>query len=134
MGNRAMISFKEDGQDKKFAPSIYLHWNGGRDSVEAFLEASQTLGIRGNDATYCIGRMAQVIGNWLGGTLSMGVGCYRNYDTEWLDNGVYWVKDWEIVERELPSFFEDGEFIEQRDYDHKELVKDILEANKGINW
>ena len=42
MGNRAMISFKEDGQDKQLAPSIYLHWNGGRDSVEAFLEASQT--------------------------------------------------------------------------------------------
>ena len=134
MGNRAMISFKEDGQEKEFAPSIYLHWNGGRDSVEAFLEASQTLGIRGNDGSYCIGRMAQVIGNWMGGHLSMGVGCYRQYDTEWLDNGVYWINDFKIVERELPSFFEDGEFIEQKDYDHKELVKDILEANKGINW
>ena len=49
MGNRAIISYREDGQDKQLAPSIYLHWNGGRDSVEAFLEASQTLGIRGND-------------------------------------------------------------------------------------
>jgi len=134
MGNRAMISFKEDGQDKQLAPSIYLHWQGGRDSVEAFLAASQTLGIRGNDATYCIGRMAQVIGNALGGTLSLGVGCYGNFGTEWLDHGVYWIKDWEIVDRELPSFFEDGEFKEQRDYDHKQLVEEILEANKGIGW
>ena len=70
MGNRALISFKEENQDKKLAPSIYLHWQGGRDSVEAFLAASQTLGIRGNDATYCIGRMTQVIGNALGGTRS----------------------------------------------------------------
>ena len=134
MGNRAMISFKEDRQEKEFAPSIYLHWNGGRDSVEAFLEASQTLGIRGNDGSYCIGRMAQVIGNWMGGHLSMGVSCYSQYDTEWLDNGVYWIKDFEIVERELPSFFEDGEFIEQKTHDHDELVKEILEANKGIKW
>jgi len=134
MGNRAMISYREDGQDKQLAPSIYLHWNGGRDSVEAFLEASQTLGIRGNDGSYCIGRMAQVIGNWMGGTLSMGVGCYGNYAVEFLDHGVYWIKDWEIVERELPSFYEDGEFIEQKTHDHEILVKEILEANKGIKW
>lgn len=31
MGNRAIITNKE----KKVA--VYLHWNGGRDSVEAFL-------------------------------------------------------------------------------------------------
>ena len=61
MGNRALISFKEENQDKKLAPSIYLHWQGGRDSVEAFLEASQILGIRGNDGTYCIGRINIVL-------------------------------------------------------------------------
>ena len=129
MGNRAMISYREHGQDKQLAPSIYLHWNGGRDSVEAFLEASQTLGIRGYDGNYCIGRMAQVIGNWMGGTLSMGVGCYGNYAVEFLDHGVYWIKDWEIVVRENGLY--EGE---QRAYNHEELVKEILEANKGIDW
>ena len=121
MGNRALISFKEENQDKKLAPSIYLHWQGGRDSVEAFLEASQTLGIRGNDATYCIGRMTQVIGNALGGTLSLGVGCYG-------------IKDWKIIERELPSFYDEEEFIEQREYDHDEFVKEILQANESISF
>ena len=31
MGNRAIIKAK--GNDNK---AVYLHWNGGRDSVEAF--------------------------------------------------------------------------------------------------
>ena len=134
MGNRALISFKEENQDKKLAPSIYLHWQGGRDSVEAFLEASQILGIRGNDGTYCIGRMTQVIGNALGGTLSLGVGCYGNFGTEWLDHGVYWIKDWKIIDRELPSFYDEEEFIEQREYDHDEFVKEILQANESISF
>ena len=33
MGNRAVISFSTSPA----APSIYLHWNGGRASVEGFL-------------------------------------------------------------------------------------------------
>jgi hypothetical protein len=32
MGNRAVIT------DNKQRIGIYLHWNGGRDSVEAFLK------------------------------------------------------------------------------------------------
>ena len=33
MGNRAVLEFK----DQSNQPNIYLHWNGGRASVEAFL-------------------------------------------------------------------------------------------------
>jgi len=38
MGNRCLIAFKEKESTKKKedVPCIYLHWNGGRDSVEAF--------------------------------------------------------------------------------------------------
>ena len=36
MGNRAVITTKENMYNNGVA--IYLHWNGGRDSVEAFLE------------------------------------------------------------------------------------------------
>lgn len=43
MGNRAVITF---GQDVN-SPCIYLHWNGGRASVEAFLLAARHLGLRG---------------------------------------------------------------------------------------
>jgi len=41
MGNRAVISFCTG----KSAPSIYLHWNGSRPSVEAFLKAARHLGL-----------------------------------------------------------------------------------------
>lgn len=40
MGNRAVISFDTN----KSSPCIYLHWNGGRASVEAFLAACMDLG------------------------------------------------------------------------------------------
>ena len=40
MGNRAVISFKDEYYKKEDSPSIYLHWQGGRDSVEAFRDAT----------------------------------------------------------------------------------------------
>ena len=42
MGNRAVLTFSTAGH----APAIYLHWNGGRASVEGFLSAARQLGLR----------------------------------------------------------------------------------------
>jgi len=42
MGNRAVITFATYTN----APAIYLHWNGGRASVEGFLSAARQLGLR----------------------------------------------------------------------------------------
>ena len=126
MGNRAVIAFKcQKGYiiSKEMSPAIYLHWNGGRDSVEAFLEAGKKLGVRGKDPTYCIARLTQIIGNWLGGGLGVGAGCYGNLDGDNGDNGVYWIYDWEIVKREFaPS-------TEQMVHNKKEMVGDVLAAN-----
>ena len=36
MGNRAVITTKENMDNNGIG--IYLHWNGGRDSVRAFLK------------------------------------------------------------------------------------------------
>ena len=44
MGNRAVIT--TEGRDL----SLYLHWNGGRDSVEAFLRYCDLRGFRAPDA------------------------------------------------------------------------------------
>ena len=127
MGNRAVISFKDEYYKEEDSPSIYLHWQGGRDSVEAFLDASKRLGIRGNDSTYCMARMTQIISNWLGGgQTGIGIGCYSNLDTNNGDNGTYWIKNFEIVGRE----FFNGE--EQREHDHEEFVQSILKANEPI--
>ena len=87
MGNRAVIATSE----KLSAPAIYLHWNGGKESVLAFLEVAQKLGVRDPvaDDSYFLARLGQIIGNFFGGTLSVGVGILRQLDCENFDNGTY---------------------------------------------
>ena len=126
MGNRAVITIKEDNVPKEDWNSLYLHWNGGRDSVEPFLHVAKLYDIRcQEDSSYAIARLSQLIGNTLGGTLSLGVGAYKCLDTT-SDNGVYVVEDWKIVEREN----HDG--YEQDEHDFDEMVKDIRSANDGV--
>ena len=89
MGNRAVIAFGTK-QTAKFG--IYLHWNGGRDSVEAFLDAARHLmKSRGPDRTYGPARLVQVIGNFMGGCLSVGLGSLDDLDCDNGDNGTYYV-------------------------------------------
>lgn len=101
MGNRAIIT------DKDRAVALYLHWNGGRDSVEAFVEYCRLKRYRapGQDTSYAFARLAQVIGNFFGGTCSVGVMPYTNdEDMACLgdDNGVYVLDGWEITDRVYP--------------------------------
>ena len=131
MGNRCLIAFKEKESKKKKeeVPCIYLHWNGGRDSVEAFLDASKRLGVRTNDQFYGMARMTQIISNYLGGTLSIGVSNVGDWDLGFLDNGVYWVDGLEIYDR---TDTYDG-FEEQKEYDHEEMVQDIIARNSFVH-
>ena len=69
MGNRAVIHFQGS------SVGMYVHWNGGRDTIEPMLEVAKEYGLR--DADYGLARLAQMFGNFMGGTLSMGV--YRKY-------------------------------------------------------
>ena len=57
MGNRAVITNKA----KNFG--IYVHWNGGRDSIEGFLEAARRLKYRTpeEDASYAFARLTGAI-------------------------------------------------------------------------
>ena len=48
MGNRAVITKDRD----LYGIGVYLHWNGGRDSVEAFLAYCDLKRYRGNDSEY----------------------------------------------------------------------------------
>ena len=126
MGNRAVITIKEKDVPQEDWNSLYLHWNGGRDSVEPFLHVAKMYGIRcNNDSSYAIARLSQLIGNTLGGTLSLGVGAYKCLDTT-SDNGVYVVEDWEIVDR----LNHDG--YEQSEYNFDEFVAEIRSMNDGV--
>lgn len=120
MGNRAVITTRENFDNN--GVGVYLHWNGGRDSVEAFLKYMRLRGFRApSDDCYGWARLCQVIGNYLGGGLSIGVDTVNHLDMDNWDNGVYIIDDWDIVGRE----FFDG--AEQDTYDIDEMVIDIDE-------
>ena len=114
MGNRAVITTKQ----KEIG--VYLHYNGGRDSVEAFLTYCKLKGYRcPEDDNYGWARLCQVIGNFFGGECSVGIDLYDNLDTDNGDNGVYIIENWEIVGRE----FYEGE--EQNTYNLDEALEEI---------
>ena len=128
MGNRAVIAFDDERKDKEDCPAIYLHWNGSEYSVDAFLKTAKEFGIRGNDAHYCIARLTQVIGNAIGGTLSLGVGRYGDFGHPG-DNGVYWIKNWEVVKRDN-DYYEDEYKNQNYKTWHEDAYNETLEANK----
>lgn len=107
MGNRAVIT--TEAKDL----GVYLHWNGGRASVEAFLLYCKLKGYRcpENDC-YGWARLCQVISNFFGGGLSVGIDKYEKLDTDNGDNGVYIIKDWQIVGKEFGELEElDTEYM-----------------------
>ncbi len=125
MGNRAVIAF----EDKPTAVGLYLHWNGGRDSVEPILAACKELGIRapGSDPAYAMARLAQVVGNYFGGVLSLGINTLDKLDCDNGDNGVYILgENWEIVSRKHYK----GD--EQKGHDFDEMKAEILKANQAV--
>jgi len=112
MGNRAVITTAPYGANKV---GIYVHWNGGRASVEGFLRAAKELGYRtpGGDPSYAFARLAQAIGLYFGAAddCSVGVNRVGDLDTDNSDNGTYLIgKDWEIVGR---KFFDGREEIDE---------------------
>lgn len=117
MGNRAVITTKS----KRIG--VYLHWNGGRDSVEAFLKYCELQGFRWpEDDCYGWARLCQIISNYFDGSLSIGIDEYNKLDTNNGDNGVYIIEKWQIVERLYHNY------PEQYEYDLKKMLKKIDES------
>jgi len=101
MGNRGTVVFT-DGEDR-FSPAIYLHWNGGPESVLAFLDELDRRGVRA-DQDYEAARFIVLVGQFFDhekiSTLSLGVVNGPASDsledlakihTDLGDNGVYLV-------------------------------------------
>lgn len=89
MGNRAVLTFSTS----KTAPAIYLHWNGGRASVEGFLDAARALGLRhATNPTATMDRLAGMLARHFFGT-DVGMTVYREEfgrtDADNYDNGTY---------------------------------------------
>ncbi len=121
MGNRAVIQFGLS----EHAVGIYLHWNGGIESVRAFLDAARERKVSG-DGCYQVARLAQIIGNFFGGTQSLGVATVDRLDCDNGDNGTFIVVGWHIVGvKHRPQ-------IEETVFDwayYAEVLKNVLEAN-----
>ena len=108
MGDRAVITT----EDKDLG--LYLHWDGERRFVDAFLAYCKAMDYRPpEDDDYGWARLTQtvmncgdlmklcqVISNWFGADgLSIGLNKYSELDTKNGDNGVYIISDWKIVKR-----------------------------------
>ena len=124
MGNRAVITTsKATDVSQATDIGIYLHWNGGRDSVEAFLKYCELKGYRPpSQDNYGWARLCQVISNFFGGSTSIGIDTCNNLDCENWDNGVYIIDKWEIVGRQ----FFDGD--EQDSYNLVDMLIEIDQA------
>lgn len=89
MGNRAILTFGKS----EISPCIYLHWNGGRASVEGFLAAATTLNIAANgNYTTRMDELAELIAkDFFDGEVGLTVyrQSYGDSDTDNGDNGVY---------------------------------------------
>ena len=121
MGNRAIIQTRESYENEGIG--VYLHWNGGHDSVSAFLKYCELKGYRAPDTdSYGWARLCQVIGNYFGGSLSLGIDNFSKDAGEWQDNGTYIIEGWEIVDR---KFYD---YEEQDEYD---LLDMLLEIDKA---
>lgn len=119
MGNRAVITWDN-------ICGIYLHWNGGRDSIEAFLGFCAVRKFRDPFAGMCT-----VINNYFAEPgspelMSIYTGPYGTLDLDNYDNGVYVCKDYEIVGRRFRPRNDDGNYYdEQQEYDLEEMMISI---------
>ena len=119
MGNRAVIQMQ--GQDA----GVYLHNNGGYDTIAPLLHVAKQYGIRGDD--YGIARLAQMLGNFFGGVLSLGVHTIDNLDRDNGDNGTYLIDEkFNIINR----LFHDGP--EQNNHPFDEMVLAFRDANDSF--
>lgn len=121
MGNRAVITTREGWNSKDNNLGIYLHWNGGRDSVEAFLTYCKMQGYRTPESDYYgWASLATVVTNFFEASgLSIGIDIVSRLDCDNWDNGVYIIEDWKIVDR---KYFRGQE---QEEHQLAEMLLDI---------
>ena len=101
MGNRAVITASTSHTK---GIGIYLHWNGGIESVQAFLDVAKARGFRDptSDESYGMARLCGLIHEFFGvdQDTSLGIGTLEQLDCDNYDNGVFVIgKGWEITGR-----------------------------------
>lgn len=94
MGNRAVIVKASDmGKQSK---CLYLHWNGGKASVKAFLQAAKHLGLDASSPDFLEELGHLVAGTFFGvelGQKNIYLQAYGRADKDNFDNGVFVIDD-----------------------------------------
>ena len=104
MGSRAVITtIRTADPQTSNELGVYLHINGDPEHVTAFLEYCRAKEIQPPNDDYGWARLCQVIGNYFGGRLSVGIDKCCNLDCDNGDNGVYIIDGWDIVGRKCIS-------------------------------
>lgn len=118
MGNRAVIITKDE------RIGVYVHWNGGRDSIEAFLTYCKIRNYRRPEQdNYGWASLVTVISNFFGNTgSSIGVDTVEHLDCDNRDNGVYVIENWEIVGRK---------FFDRREQDCHDLLEMLVAVDEA---
>lgn len=130
MGNRAII--KGVGTNI----GVYVHWNGGYDSVLAFTQYCKLKGYRSpeSDPAYGTARLAQVIGNFFGGRCSVGIKNMSGTTVMtpelvrefYLSNGIYEIENWEIVKHWNPDVIA----LENESHEGYDLIEMLCEIDE----
>lgn len=126
MGNRAVITTKCDDISKSLNLGVYLHHNGGRDSIEAFLTYCAIKGYSPPEKdNYGWARLCQVIANFFDNDpkhdsgISVGIDLCKDLDYDNGNNGTYFIEDWKIVGRKFEPI------KEQQEYDLFDMLLEI---------
>ena len=145
MGNRAVICNYVEGETLEQFESnlgenekrvygehrvgVYLHWNGGEESIRSFLMYCKLKGYRATDYdNYGWARLCQVIGNFFGGGLSLGIAPVNNLDCDNGNNGTYLIKDWEIIDK---YYDEDWDKEQAKQLDIDLMIENLLEIDQN---
>ena len=101
MGNRAVITASTS---RTTGVGIYVHWNGGLESVLAFLHVAKERGYRdpAYDTAYAMASLCGLVCEFFGlkSSISVGIGQLKELDCNNRDNGVYVIgAGWTIKSR-----------------------------------
>lgn len=133
MGNRAVITFNRNSS----AECIYLHWNGGRASIEAFLKFARDVGINKLSEEQAIKVLAHSIALWMEVEVNQSTVYLESYgraDKNNNDNGVYVVdpKCMEIIGRDHLPQRDNTVYSEEVNTKKTEQIYTEMLANKGL--
>ena len=96
MSNKAVITTEENFYNNGIG--IYVHACGDPDSVQYWLEICKRSGYRKpEEDSYGWAYLVATIANFFGSGISVGIDTVDNLDCNNGDNGVYFIRDWNIV-------------------------------------